>query len=241
MLPDGPRSSAERQKAWDLFIILVTVANDSPFLYAPQIIPLAHRPAPRPARQRLGVRAVPCLFLARSHSPPRGALATVHDMVEPVRIHKKPMKTLCLVFSIAAAAGLAFLVAALAPISNSAPAPNSNSLHDSSRLNDLLTARYDSARRLLETEEKRLHEGHSTLRSVCEAARRVRDSAIELPLPPDERRAALASYVDLTRRLEESVSRVVEKGMAPASDKDLASYLRLDAEIALLRADTTRR
>ena len=50
-----------------------------------------------------------------------------------------------------------------------------------------------------------------------------------------QRLMALTNYVNLTRRLEENVTQVVEKGVAPPSDQDLASYLRLDAEIALLR------
>ena len=54
-------------------------------------------------------------------------------------------------------------------------------------LAQLLNARYQSATRLLEAEEIRLNDGRSTLMSVCDAARRVRDSAIELPTGPEER------------------------------------------------------
>ena len=102
-------------------------------------------------------------------------------------------------------------------------------------LHHLLKARYDLAPSLLEIEEKRLNERRATLTSVCEAAHRVRDSAIELTVEPAEQIAALTKYLAITRRLEDSMNRVVEKGEAPPSDRELARYLRLDAEIALLR------
>jgi hypothetical protein len=106
---------------------------------------------------------------------------------------------------------------------------------NSGELSRLLTARYETARRLLEIEEALLKDGRATLFTICEAARRVRDSALELSSGAEARRAALTNYLAVTRRLEESVSRVVESGRAPTSDKELALYLRLDAEIALLR------
>lgn len=102
-------------------------------------------------------------------------------------------------------------------------------------LHRLLKARYDIAASLLDVEEKRLNEGRATLMNVCEAARRVRDSAMELTGEPAEQSAALTKYLGVMRRLEESMNRVVEKGVAPSSDRELARYLRLDAEIALLR------
>ena len=102
-------------------------------------------------------------------------------------------------------------------------------------LRQLLKARYEIAASLLESEEKRLNEGRATLRSVYEAARRVRDSAMELTAEPAEQFAALTKYLAITHRLEDSMNRVVEKGAAPSSDRELARYLRLDAEIAVLR------
>ena len=107
-------------------------------------------------------------------------------------------------------------------------------------LRQLLKARYDIAASLLESEEKRLNEGRATLRSVYEAARRVRDSAMELTAEPAEQFAALTKYLAITHRLEDSMNRVVETGAAPSSDRELARYLRLDAEIALLRVKLQR-
>src|SRR2546430_11922797 len=58
-------------------------------------------------------------------------------------------------------------------------------------LDRLLKTRYDTANALLDLEEKRLREGVTTLGRVCEAARWVRDSAVELPVSAQERLAAL--------------------------------------------------
>ena len=115
------------------------------------------------------------------------------------------------------------------------PSINPSEHATAGELHQLLKARYDIAANLLESEEKRLNEGRSTLMSVYEAARRVRDSAMELTAEPAEQHAALTKYLAVTRRLEESMNRMVEKGVAPSSDGELARFLRLDAEIALLR------
>ena len=64
----------------------------------------------------------------------------------------------------------------------------------------------------------------------------MKDSAVELPVGAEERLGALTNYVALTRRLEESLNRATEHGAAPPSERESARYLRLDAEIMLLRA-----
>lgn len=103
-------------------------------------------------------------------------------------------------------------------------------------LQRLVEARYESARQLLAIEERRLKQGGSSLTSVSEASRRARDAALELNHKPEAQLAALTNHLAITRRLEESVSRAAENGAATSSDKELARYWRLDAEIALLRA-----
>jgi hypothetical protein len=103
-------------------------------------------------------------------------------------------------------------------------------------LHQLLKARYAAAVSLLEIEEKRLEQGKSSLMKVWEAARRVGDSARELTGEPAEQLKALTTYLAVTCRLEEETNKAVALGAAPPSDKELARYLRLDAEIALLRA-----
>jgi hypothetical protein len=104
-------------------------------------------------------------------------------------------------------------------------------------LDQLLKKRYETAKALLDLEEKRLNEGVTTIQRVCETARWVRDSAIELPVAAQERLAALTNYVALTRRLEASVDSATTHGAAPPSDRESARYMRLDAEIMLLRAE----
>ncbi len=107
-------------------------------------------------------------------------------------------------------------------------------------LDQLLKARYQTASSLLDTEEKRLREGVTTLGHVCEVARWVRDSAVELPSSAADRLTALTHYVMLTRRLEESLDRATARGVAPFVDREAAHYLRLDAEVTLLRAKLSR-
>jgi hypothetical protein len=108
-------------------------------------------------------------------------------------------------------------------------------------LDGLLKARYDTAKALLDMEERRLRDGVTTLGHVCETARWVRDSAVELPISTQERFGALTNYVNLTRRLEASVERAAAQGAAPPSDRESARYLRLDAEITLLRSELRKR
>ncbi len=107
-------------------------------------------------------------------------------------------------------------------------------------LDRLVKARYETAKTLLALEEKRLREGVTTLGRVCDAARWVRDSAVELPVTAKERLAALTNYVALTRRLEESVQRAAANGAMSPSDKESARYMRLDAEVILLRTELAR-
>jgi hypothetical protein len=104
-------------------------------------------------------------------------------------------------------------------------------------LDRLLKTRYETAKGLLDLEEKSLQEGVTTLWRVSDAARWVRDSAIELPVSARERLASLTNYVALVRRLEEGVDRATAKGMLPQSDRERVRYLRLDAEVMLLRTE----
>ncbi len=117
----------------------------------------------------------------------------------------------------------------------SARSPKPSEQAVTGELRQLLEARYDIAASLLVAEEKRLHGGYCTVTDVQEAARRVRDSALELMDEPAVQLAALTNYLAVTRRLEDLVNRRAERGTATLSDKELARYFRLDAEIALLR------
>ena len=104
-------------------------------------------------------------------------------------------------------------------------------------LDQLLKARYETAKSLLDLEEKRLREGVTTLGRVCDAARWVRDSAVELPVSAQERMGALTNYVAVTRRLEESADRAAARGALAPADQERARYIRLDAEVTLLRTE----
>ncbi len=105
------------------------------------------------------------------------------------------------------------------------------------KLDRLLKARYETAKALLDQEENRLREGVTTLGRVCEVARWVRDSAVELPVGDQERMVALTNYVALTRRLEAGLERAAALGAVAVADRASAHYLRLDAEIVVLRTE----
>ena len=104
------------------------------------------------------------------------------------------------------------------------------------KLQQRLQERYAAASTLLKMEEERLRAGVTTLGHVCEVARWLRDSALELPSTAPGRRVALTNYAVMTKRLEQSVERAVQTGMAPPLDRESARYLRLDAGVTLLRA-----
>ena len=104
-------------------------------------------------------------------------------------------------------------------------------------LNRLLKARYEVAKTLLSLEEQRLRERATTLERVCDAARWVKDSAIELPVSAQERLGALTNYVAVTRRLQESVDQAIAKGALAPADQERARYIHLDAEVTLLRTE----
>lgn len=108
---------------------------------------------------------------------------------------------------------------------------------DRQELDRLLKARYETAKTLLSLEEKRLQQGVTTLGRVCDAARWVKDSAVELPVSTQERMEALTNYVAVTRRLEESVDQAAAKGAFAPADQERARYIRLDAEVTLLRTE----
>lgn len=149
---------------------------------------------------------------------------------------KTNAKTLKFALIVLGTALLAGWMVTLSRAAGGAQTPRLSRQETDGDLRRLVEARYDCARRLLAFEEQRLKEGGSSLVSVCEASRRVRDAALELTNNPEAQLAALTNHLAVTRRLEESVNRAAEKGAAPFSDKEFARYLRLDAEITLLRA-----
>ena len=116
------------------------------------------------------------------------------------------------------------------------PAPNPTQPGTDDRLHQLVQARYESARKVFQIEAALVEGGKSTLLNLCEAARRVRDAAVELSPAKEDVMAAHAQYLQVIRRFEASVNKVADAGMAPPLDKELARYLRCDAEIALLKA-----
>ncbi len=104
------------------------------------------------------------------------------------------------------------------------------------QLLQLLQSRYDSALKIYQIEESLVGMGRSTLFNLCEAARRVRDASLELFPTREAQIEAHNRYCQIVRRFEESVSKSAEAGAVPKTDKELANYMRCDAEISLLKA-----
>ena len=130
---------------------------------------------------------------------------------------------------------VAWIVTA-APAQDRAQSPKQSEPAIAGELSKLLKARFDSAVTLLEHMEKGLKEGgHPTELEVRDAALRVRDSALEMTGDPGEQVAALTKYLAIARRMEQLMRSRLLAGIAPSSHAELGRYLRLDAEIALLR------
>ena len=103
-------------------------------------------------------------------------------------------------------------------------------------LSQLLKARFDSAVALLDFAEKQYTDRKAPAVDVRDAALRVRDSALEMAGDPAEHLAALTKYLTIARRIEELMKQRVLVGLAHSSEAELGRYLRLDAEVALVRA-----
>lgn len=104
------------------------------------------------------------------------------------------------------------------------------------QLNQLLKARYEAAMKALELEEALLDAGLTTMGVVATTMRDVRDALLELPVPPAERVKVFSDYVARARKLEDRLAKRVEAGLGRPLDVVRGRYLRLDAEICLLRA-----
>jgi len=104
------------------------------------------------------------------------------------------------------------------------------------QLQQLLQSRYDSALKIFQIEESLVNSGRATLVNLCESARRVRDAALELNPAQKAQIEAHTQYLQVVRRFEESVNKSVGAGIMPQSDKEMARYMRYDAEIGLIKA-----
>lgn len=112
------------------------------------------------------------------------------------------------------------------------PAPGDDELQR------LLIARYNEAVKELKAVTAAYQTGSSTFETVINAAEHVLKSGLELGDKPADEIALLEQYLDYTKQNEAKVKRQYEAGQRGGeSDKmHQATYLRLGAEIELLRA-----
>jgi hypothetical protein len=103
-------------------------------------------------------------------------------------------------------------------------------------LRKLQKARYNSAVRRLRHGLQSYSAGRLHLDELLEPLQNVRDSSLDLSNDPAQCIAILALYSDLARWAESSVQTMVQVGQRSDSDLEHARYVRLGAEIQLLRA-----
>jgi hypothetical protein len=100
----------------------------------------------------------------------------------------------------------------------------------------LLKERYNAALAELRARYQRFEAGNDTLDALFDAARRVLDSELELCGKAAERVAVREKYLELAREVEKIQQARVDAGRAGAQDLEQARYLRIDAQLQLLRA-----
>jgi hypothetical protein len=103
-------------------------------------------------------------------------------------------------------------------------------------LRKLQKARYNSAIRCLRHGLQNYSAGCLRLDELLEPLQHVRDSSLDLSNDPAQSIAMLEHYSELAQWVESSVEAMVEVGRRTDSDLEHARYVRLGAEIQLLRA-----
>lgn len=103
-------------------------------------------------------------------------------------------------------------------------------------LHKLQKASYNSAVRCLHHGLQNYSAGCLRLDELLEPLQHVRDSSLDLSNDPAQSIAMLELYSELAQWVESSVETMVEFGRRTDSDLEHARYVRLGAEIQLLRA-----
>jgi hypothetical protein len=103
-------------------------------------------------------------------------------------------------------------------------------------LRRLLKERYNEAASELQARYKEFIAGRGDLDSLYEANRSLLESGLELTDKPEEKIALLAQRVGQAREIEQVNQGRYDAGRIPVQTLNRCRYLRLDAEIQLLRA-----
>jgi hypothetical protein len=107
---------------------------------------------------------------------------------------------------------------------------------ESDEIRRLLRARYNAVLEEVRGRWQQFQTGSSKLDPLLESLRRLRSSGVEVEAIGRNRLQFLEDYVAMTRQVEDLVQRAVKAGQLASADAAQARYMRLDAEVELLRA-----
>jgi hypothetical protein len=102
-------------------------------------------------------------------------------------------------------------------------------------LRRLLIARYNSSVAEMQGRYQEFLAGKGTLGIFAVVGKRLVDSGLELNENPADKVSLLEQYLELMREVEKINVSLLEVGRISKADLELARYLRIDAEIKLLR------
>jgi len=103
-------------------------------------------------------------------------------------------------------------------------------------LTKLLKERYNAAVAELQARNKALESGNGTVEDIFGAARKVLRSELALSDKPADRIAVREKYLELERAAERIATTRFQAGKLGDDDLAAVRYLRLDAEVQLLKA-----
>jgi hypothetical protein len=107
--------------------------------------------------------------------------------------------------------------------------------HDD-ELHKLLKERYNAAVAELQARSEEVKSGHGSIEQLFDAARKVLRSELSLSDKPADRLAVLEKHLELEHAAEKVATTRHQAGKLNDAELAAARYLRIDAEIQLLRA-----
>jgi neutral trehalase len=105
---------------------------------------------------------------------------------------------------------------------------------------ELARAKVDAARRTCQSVAEEYLQGKASVEQVHLWSRRWLDAQRDISTKRSEQISAFEDHVERMRQLEQAAKNRVESRQAPASEASAAEYHRLEAELSLSRAKTSR-
>jgi hypothetical protein len=103
-------------------------------------------------------------------------------------------------------------------------------------LRKLLKARYNAAVAEMKARFKEFEAGRGRVDSMLGASKRLLESGLELSAGPNDRIKLLEQFLEMAKEAERIKQVLVDEGREAPTELHEARYLRIDAEIRLLRA-----